>query len=135
LSINAVNNQFATQFNPLQRQGAASAFGVAQPQVVNPFAAANPLGQQANSFGSFGAAQGAQDAPLDPALLALLQGGAGKKEEKKDGGIEQILQVLMQVLGGAKKGDDTAAVFTLAGRIDNKLASTRKLVAMRCSRF
>ena len=101
MSINAINTQFAA-FNPLQHQGAAPAFGAAQ-QVANPFAT-NPLGQQANAFSSFGAPQGAQDAPLDPALLQLLQGN--KTEEKKEeSGIGEILKLVMSLIGQGDKSE------------------------------
>lgn len=105
LSIQAINSQFAPQFNPLQRQ----AFGNNPSQAANPFAAANPLGQQANSFGSgFGAQQPAQD-DISALIAALSAGGASKKADTpKQGGIEQITQLLTQVLGG-NKGDKAQA--------------------------
>ena len=119
MSINAINSQFAPQFNPLQRQG----FGGAQAsQAANPFSANNSLvgGNAQSAFGSgFGAAQAPQD-DISALLAAVSAGGAGKKEEKKeDGGIGEILKIVMSLVG---KGDDKAKASDEAAPADEAAA-------------
>lgn len=91
-SINTINPFLQAQFsaNPAAPGAAAAA-------INNPFAT-NVLGQQANAFGSgFGAKQGSNAAPIDPAMLALLSGG--KKEAPKEDGMKEILTLIMSLIG------------------------------------